>query len=148
MKYLMVSVKGLLLTTLLLSVSAAQAESNWSIGHGYGSGGVVGAQYQWLQDDIKWTAALGVVGVAIGVQHSLGESRKHSIGLATGVEDFTAEDGFLVATYQYYPSGFANSGWRLGLSAGVRREDEASFFADLGERQTKGVIAFEMGYQF
>ena len=148
MNNLMLSAKGLLLSTLLLSAFAAKAESNWSIGHGYGSGGVVGVQYQWLQDDIKWTAALGVVGVAIGVQHSLGDSRKHSIGLAAGVEDFTAEDGFLVATYQYYPSGFTKAGWRLGLSAGARREDEASFFANYGERQTKGVIAFELGYQF
>ncbi|MBU1310496.1 MAG: hypothetical protein KKE30_13320 [Gammaproteobacteria bacterium] len=148
MKYLLNRAGSILLLTVSLSTFAASDESNWSVGHGYGSGGVIGVQYQWLQDDIKWTAALGLVGVAIGVQHSLGESRKHSIGLATGVEDFTAEDGFLVATYQYYPSGFAKAGWRLGLSAGVRREDEASFFADLGERQTKGVIAFEMGYQF
>ncbi|GAB2909001.1 hypothetical protein [Rheinheimera gaetbuli] len=148
MSNLMLSAKGLLLSTLLLSAFAAKAESNWSIGHGYGSGGLIGAQYQWLQDDIKWTAALGVVGVAIGVQHSLDDGRKHSVGLATGIEDLTAEDGFLVATYQYYPSGFANSGVRLGFSIGALREDKGAFYSSNGKTQTKGVIAFELGYQF
>ena len=148
MKYLLNRAGSILLLTVSVSTFAASDESNWSVGHGYGSGGVIGVQYQWLQDDIKWTAALGVVGVAIGVQHSLGESRKHSIGLATGVEDFTAEDGFLVATYQYYPSGFANSGVRLGLSTGALREDKGGFYGSTGKTKTTGVIALELGYQF
>lgn len=138
----------LLLIAGLLPAFSASAESHWSVGHGYGSGGLIGVQYQWLQDDIKWTAALGVVGVAIGVQHSLDDARKHSVGLATGIEDLTAEDGFLVATYQYYPSGFANSGVRLGFSIGALREDGGAFYASRDKTQTKGIIAFELGYQF
>ena len=138
----------ILLIAGLLPAFAANAESQWSVGHGYGSGGLVGAQYQWLQDDVKWTAALGVVGVSVGVQHSLDDGRKHSVGVATGVEDLTAEDGFLVATYQYYPSGFANSGVRLGFSIGALREDKGAFYSGSGKTQTKGIIAFELGYQF
>ncbi|MDP5149613.1 hypothetical protein [Rheinheimera baltica] len=148
MRNLTIKAKILCLATLLLSAGAANAQSNWSIGHGYASGGVVGAQYQWLQDDIKWTAALGLFGAAVGVQRSIDDARQHSIGLAAGIQELTAEDGFFVATYQYYPSGFANSGWRLGFSAGMRREDRSSFFASVGETETKPVIAFELGYQF
>jgi hypothetical protein len=148
MSNLIIKTKMTMLCVMLLSTFAANAESHWSIGHGYSSGGVIGAQYQWLQDDIKWTAALGVVGVAIGVQHSLDDGRKHSVGLATGIEELTAEDGFLVATYQYYPSGFANSGVRLGFSIGALREDKGGFFSSSGKTQTKGIIAFELGYQF
>lgn len=136
--------KDLLLATLLLSAFAANAESNWSIGHGYTSGGVIGAQYQWLQDDIKLTAAAGILGLAVGVQRSIDDARQHAIGLATGVEAITANKGFLLATYQYYPAGFANSGMRWGFSAGIRRDDGISW----GKEQTKAAVSFEIGYQF
>ena len=136
--------KMVLLATCLVTTFAATAESSWSIGHGYTSGGVVGAQYQWLQDDIKFTAAAGALGVAVGVQRSIDDARQHSVGLATGVEAITANKGFLLATYQYYPAGFANSGMRWGLSAGVRRDDGISW----GKEQTKAAVSFEIGYQF
>lgn len=138
----------MLLATALISGTAVAEESNWSLGHGYASGGALGVQYQWLQEQYKLTAAVGLVGAAVGVQRSLGDAGMHSIGLATGVEAITAESGFLIATYQYYPSGFANSGFRLGFSAGARREDEGRFYGGQGKKETKAVVMFELGYQF
>ena len=134
----------MLLVAGLLPAFAVNAESQWSVGHGYTSGGVVGAQYQWLQDDIKYTAAAGALGLAVGVQRSIDDTRKHSIGVATGVEAITANKGFLLATYQYYPAGFANSGVRVGLSAGARRDDGSGW----GKEKTKAAVSFEIGYQF
>ncbi|MBZ9611578.1 hypothetical protein [Rheinheimera maricola] len=136
--------KMLLLAAGMLVTFTATAESSWSVGHGYTSGGVVGAQYQWRQDDIKFTAAAGALGLAVGVQRSIDDARKHSIGLATGVEAITANKGFLLGTYQYYPAGFANSGMRWGLSAGVRRDDGTGW----GEEKTKAAVSLEIGYQF
>lgn len=145
MNKLSTKTKMILLAVAIQPVFEANSESNWSIGHGYTSGGLIGAQYQWLQDDIKFTAAAGALGLAVGVQHSTDDARLHSIGLATGVEAITANKGFLLATYQYYPSGFANSGLRWGLSAGVRRSDGV-----LGwdEEENEAAIGLEIGYQF
>lgn len=134
----------LLKTVGLLAAFATQAEGNWSVGHGYSSGGVIGAQYQWQQDDIQFTAAAGALGLAIGVQHSLDDARQHSLGLATGGEVITANKGFLVATYQYYPAGIAKPGMRWGFSAGVRRDDGAGW----GKTENKAAVSLEIGYQF
>lgn len=136
---------------LLLGIVAApavQAETVWSVGHGYLSGGVLGVQYQTINDDQKWTLAVGLIGVSAGWQVSLDPEQKHSVGLAAGLEEFTAESGFLVASYQFHPQGFRNSGMRWGFSAGLRREDEGGWWADQGKKNNEAAVALEIGYQF
>ena len=132
----------------ITTVPIAQAETLWSVGHGYLSGGVLGVQYQTIHDDQKWTLALGLVGVAAGWQVGLDPEQKHSVGFAFGREEFTAESGFLVASYQFHPQGFSKSGMRIGFSAGVRREDEGGWWADLGKNENEAAVALEIGYQF
>jgi hypothetical protein len=136
---------------LLLGIAASpalQAETVWSVGHGYLSGGVLGVQYQTIHDDQKWTLAAGLVGASAGWQVSLDPEQKHSVGFAAGLELFTAEFGFLVASYQFHPEGFSKSGMRFGFSAGLRREDESGWWADQGRKTNEAAVALEIGYQF
>lgn len=136
---------------LLLGIATApavQAQTVWSVGHGYWSGGVLGVQYQTIQDDQKWTLAVGLVGASAGWQVSLDPEQKHSVGFAVGLESLTAEAGFLVAGYQFHPEGFSKTGMRLGFSAGLRREDEGGWWADQGKKSNEAAVALELGYQF
>ncbi|WP_076542105.1 hypothetical protein [Shewanella sp. UCD-KL21] len=60
----------------------------------------------------------------------------------------TSEDGFAVLNYEYYPSGFAHRGWQLGVSAGLRREDEGGSFGDNGDTKTAPAAMVSVGYKF
>ena len=132
----------------ITAVPIVQAETVWSVGHGYLSGGVLGVQYQTINDDQKWTLALGLLGASAGWQVSLDPEQKHSVGFAAGLEEFTAESGFLVASYQFHPQGFRNSGMRWGFSAGLRREDEGGWWSEQGKPKNEAAAALEIGYQF
>ena len=132
----------------MMMVTDVKAKTLWSVGHGYLSGGVIGAQYQNINDQQKFTLAVGLVGASAAWQVSLDKAQKHSVGLAAGMEVLTAESGFIVATYQYHPQGFHNSGMRYGFSAGIRREDEGRWWANNVQKDDQAAFALEIGYQF
>lgn len=129
-------------------VPVVQAETLWSVGHGYLSGGVLGVQYQNMNDDQKFSLAVGLVGTSAAWQVSLDAAQKHSVGMAAGFEALTAEDGFIVAIYQYHPQGFSNSGMRYGFSVGTRRQDEGHWWANDVKKHYSAAFALEIGYQF
>ena len=71
-------------------VPVVHAETLWSVGHGYLSGGVLGVQYQNIYDDHKFSLAVGLVGTSAAWQVSLDAAQKHSVGMAAGFEARTA----------------------------------------------------------
>ena len=84
----------------------------------------------------------------MGYQRLLDESKQHSLGVAAGSEVLTTEKGFALMTYNYYSAGADNSGWVVGLSAGVRREDKGGSYADLSSTDTFFAGGINIGYQF
>lgn len=148
----------------LLSSAPGKADSLLAYGTGYPFGGVAGAQYQLVQPQHKWTAALALSGIALGWQYSLDAEQHHALGLSVGAEVVSAEDGFVTLDYLYYPSGFRNSGWFYGASAGAGRYRPGSnaFWRDTspncadkrwhlpcaGAKQQRLVMFFTLGYQF
>ncbi|MFC1519184.1 MULTISPECIES: hypothetical protein [unclassified Shewanella] len=151
----MVKILFVLLTSsfALLTSSTVQAEdvaspSSFTVGAGYQYGGVLGARYHFQHDSHVFSAALGLVGGALGYQYFVDESQSHSFGLSLGSEALTSEDGFAVINYEYYPSGFAQSGWQFGVSAGLRREDEGGSFGDHGDTKTDPAAMISVGYKF
>jgi len=137
---------------LLLSVIAfshtTYAETQVSAGLGYQHGGLLGAQLSYIKNDNKYLAAMGLVGGSIGYQRILDSERKHSLGFTLGSEAITSEDGFAVISYNYYFSDIDSNGWILGVSGGIRQEDEGSFFANKGTTKSKGALSIELSYQF
>lgn len=137
----------LLICTLSLS-GLTHAQTQVSVGTGYQHGSVLGAQIAFQNDANRYYIAAGAVGFAAGYEHAIGSPKQHTLGFALGKEEITSEDGFAVATYNYYFNGMANPGWKLGISLGSRREDTASFFGDSGDSTTKTAISIDVAYNF
>lgn len=143
----------LLFSSMMLVSTAANAESTdlWSVGHGFSQGGVLGVQYQALYDRNKATIALGLVGAAVGWQHALDEERRHALGVSAGYEAIFADKGFVGATYNYYPSGFASRSWHFGVIAGVAREERYFLFTPFHtapQTRSRAIAALEIGFQY
>jgi hypothetical protein len=126
----------------------AHAENQYTLGLGYQYGGVAGVQIAHLDDQNKYFASIGLIGVALGVQRVFDTERKQSFGGVIGQEVFTSEDGFALLTYNYHKSGFDKAGLVIGLSAGVRKQDSASFFANLNDSKRYAVAMINVGYKF
>ncbi len=136
------------LAVLLLSSFGFQAQAEFSLGTGYPYGGVIGAQYGMQQQQHLYTLALGLVGGAAGYHYLLDQQQRHSLGMLAGSETITSEKGFVALQYSYYPQGVGQSGWRLGLNAGQRREDSSSFYGNQGQTHSHTLLAVHLGYQF
>lgn len=143
-----------LLFSVVLGFSAAvkaEATDLWSVGHGFSQGGVLGVQYQSVHDNDKATFALGLLGAAVGWQHAIDTERRHALGLSAGYEAIFADKGFVGATYNYYPSGFAARSWHFGVIAGVAREDRYFLFTPSHSTQqtrSRAIAALEIGFQY
>ncbi len=146
--------KTIVITILILWCSntiyanESRFNSSISVGAGYQYGGVLGVRYNIVNDKHLYFGSLGLVGGALGYEYFLDQNNKHAIGLSVGSEVLTSEDGFAMIVYEFYPSGFDASGWQLGISSGLRREDESSFFARRGDTETKFALMFSAGYKF
>ncbi len=144
---------GLLVSGIVILTSAAKADSVdlWSVGHGFSQGGILGVQYQSVYDQNKATIAFGLLGAAVGWQHTIDTERRHALGLSAGYEAIFADKGFVGATYNYYPSGFAVRGWHFGLIAGVAREDRYFLltpFHSTQKTRSRAIAALEIGFQY
>ena len=143
----------LLLSGMMMLSTAAKADSVdlWSVGHGFSQGGILGVQYQSVHDQDKATFALGLLGAAVGWQHAIDTERRHALGLSAGYEAIFADKGFVGATYNYYPSGFAARSWHFGVIAGVAREDRYFLFTPFHSTQqtrSRAIAALEIGFQY
>lgn len=124
------------------------AKGQISIGVGYQHASLLGIQYGVLDGTNKYFAAVGLGGAAVGYQRGIDSQNKHALGVVFGKESLTSEDGFALLTYNYHLSNIENSGLQLGISAGVRREDDFGFFGDSGETSSKFVVAVDISYKF
>jgi hypothetical protein len=134
----------MLLTFPLIS----QAETQLSVGTGYQHGSALGIQYGFINGANKYYAALGLVGFAVGYERAIDNSMKHTLGFSIGSEQITSENGFVVLTYNYHFDGMPHSGWKVGVSAGVRREDSTSVFGDVSYIMTQNAVSFDVAYKF
>ena len=140
--------KSIILICTLSVPGLAHSNTQISAGTGYQHGSLLGAQIAFQSDANRYYVAAGLVGVAVGYERVIDSSEQHSLGFAVGKEELTSEDGFAVATYNYYFNGIAQPGWKLGFSLGARREDTASFFGDSGDSTTKTAISLDLAYKF
>ena len=109
---------------MFASSFSSMAETKHNLGAGYQYGGALGYKLSNVTEKSIYFISAGVIGGSVGYQRLLDESKQHSLGVAVGSEVLTSEKGFDLMTYNYYSSGADNSGWVVGLSAGVRREDK------------------------
>lgn len=136
------------LTVLLLGNFSFQAAAEFSAGLGYPYGGFIGVQYSVQQQRHLYTAALGLVGGAVGYHYLLDQQQRHSLGILAGSESISSEKGFVALQYSYYPQGAGQSGWQLGFNAGQRREDTGSFYRDYGKFNNHTLLGVHLGYRF
>lgn len=141
-------IKRTLLLCSLLFTGLSQANDNKvSAGLGFQYGGAVGVKYAInAGESSRVFASIGLVGAAVGYEYALSE--KNAISFAVGSEQIASEKGFVMLEYNHYFRGRDNAGWRLGGGIGVVREDQGSWFADVGETDTTGTLSFNVGYQF
>ena len=148
------NMKKIVVTALMLLFSntiyanESNFDSSISLGAGYQYGGVLGVRYNVVNDKHLYFASLGLVGGALGYQYLFDQNNRHAIGLSVGSEVLSSENGFAVIVYEFYPSGFDTSGWQLGISTGLRTEDDGGFFSDSGSNKTKLALMFSVGYKF
>jgi hypothetical protein len=141
-------VKYLLCASLFLLPFSSQSETQWSLGTGYQYGSLIGFQYSYIYGSNKFYASAGLVGAALGYDTALDSQMKHTLGFAAGSEQLTSEDGFAVLVYNYHFDGMHKAGWKLGVSAGLRRQDSASFFGSAGDSVSQTALSIELGYKF
>ncbi len=145
----MIIMKKIFLLALLLTSSFSSfAETKHALGAGYQYGGALGYKFSAVNDANIFFISAGLIGGATGYQRIIDEAEKHTIGMTLGSEALTSEKGFALMTYNYFPSGASNSGWTLGISAGVRREDKGGSYAALSETDTFFAGGIHFGYQF
>ncbi|MBY6108029.1 hypothetical protein KUW19_16330 [Ferrimonas balearica] len=135
---------------LALMACPVMAQSQWSVGTGYQYGGVLGVRYNVPVGEYKQLsiAVSPILGVAMGYQQSLDDMAVHALGFSTGFEEFTADDGFVVLTYNYYPDRFRNTGWSLGVDAGIRTIGSKDFLGYKTDRSLYPALFINLGYQF
>ena len=133
---------------MFASSFSSMAETKHSVGAGYQYGGALGYKLSNVTEKSIYFISAGVIGGSVGYQRLLDESKQHSLGVAIGSEVLTSEKGFALMTYNYYSAGANNSGWVVGLSAGVRREDKGGSYADLSSTDTFFAGGINIGYQF
>ena len=136
------------LAVLLLGSFSFQAVAEFSAGLGYPYGGVIGVQYSVQQQRHMYTAALGLVGGAVGYHYLLDQQQRHSLGILAGSETISSEKGFVALQYSYYPQGAGHNGWRLGFNAGQRRADSSGFYGNHGQTNSHTLLGFHLGYRF
>lgn len=139
----------IIFTTLIFFASFnVYAKGQLSLGLGYQHASVFGVQYGYIDGNNKYFGAVGLTGAALGYQRAIDFDSKHTIGIVVGKESLASEDGFALLTYNYHFTAQEMSGWQLGVSAGVRREDEASFFGSSGEASSKAAFSIDLSYKF
>ena len=106
------SAKLIVISVLLLSSSAAQADFEKSVGFGPQYGGLVGFQGAYYFSDVKANFGLGYLGVSTGLEYF--PTAKHSIG---GYVFVSWVSGYALS-YSYYFNGKNSAGWRIGLDIG------------------------------
>ena len=138
----------ILVAIILITPCTSFAKTQLSVGLGYQHASVLGIQYGVIEGVNKYYGAVGLSGVAVGYQRAIDVQKKHTIGVVIGKESLSSEDGFALFTYNYHFTAQDISGWQLGVSAGVRREDEGSFFSNVGKTSTKGAVFIDVSYKF
>ena len=132
----------------LVSLFGTAGEYDNSVGVGHQYGGVLGAQFSYKTESIKYYGSLGLIGFAAGFQKVFDENSKHAYGFVVGREEMRSEDGFIFATYDYHFNGFANKGLVIGTGFGVTRQDSGGFFSDRGKIDTTAAVTVNIGYKF
>lgn len=131
-----------------MSANVTAGEFNGAVGIGPHYGGVLGGQLSFVEEDVKYYFALGLVGFSSGFQVLLDGSANHSLGLNLGADFIWGDEGYLYATYDYHLNGFYKDGLVLGLGVGnafgSKGEDE--FSSDLKNQNI--VVSFNIGYKF
>jgi len=139
-----------ILLFISLHSTSSLAENYFSVGTGYQYGGLLGLKYiHPLSEKNKVHIALSPgFGAAVGYQRYWDSNRRHAWGVAAGFEAVLSDDGFLVATYNYYSKGFWEPGWTLGIDAGVRDAGEDCYFKSCSTRTIYPALFINLGYQF
>lgn len=143
--------------SLSLFTSASYAEEDYtfelSSGLGLQYAGIIGAQVAVKDEDTKYFLGLGLPGISTGFQTLVGDSNQQSLGLTiaklAGI--FSSDIIFVTGTYNYYFTDFNQAGWVMGVDLGLSREEHDSngFFSDkVYEKETNGVLSFNIGYKF
>ncbi len=143
--------KWLLGAALLVAAQAhadSDTEHSLSVGAGYQYGGLLGAKLGLQSDNHVLYGSLGLIGAAAGYQYLVDENKHHAFGVSVGSEVVSSEDGFLLATYDFYLNGYQKPGFHIGINAGTRREDSASFWANNEDSQFSTVVSLSVGYKF
>ena len=131
---------------LLLSFAVSASDNKVSAGFGFQYGGVLGVKYAIDSDNSRYFASIGALGGSVGYEYALSDT--NAITLALGSEVLVSEKGFIMLEFNHYFQGRDNDGWRFGAGAGVVREDQGGFYANLGKTDTTGTISVNLGYQF
>ncbi|MFT5543797.1 MAG: hypothetical protein ACI97K_002775 [Glaciecola sp.] len=137
------------LITITIFTTVAKA-AEFSLGHGIQYSGLAGIQVASKGDNHNFRASVGIIGLGIGYDYFLND--QFSIGGSTfvGFEDGTA------LNFNYYPSGYDQGRWMLGLDIGRVKEGIGFPSMAVGciidcqqEKEKTSTIAwFSVGYKF
>lgn len=124
------------LATLFFSGACFSVEFDNAVGFGIQYGGLLGWQGSASSDKLHGRIAIGLVGVAAGVDINVNEYV--SLGATVGGIGFAA---FKSINLNYYPEGKYTEGWRMGLDAGTA---DTTFFV----KDKSNFVSISVGYSF
>jgi hypothetical protein len=133
--------KLLFLTISLLASFASQSKDfNHAAGTGLQYSGLVGYQISTTKQQNNFRASIGLVGVGVGYDYFVNENFSMGTSLTLLFRNTAS------LNLNYYPKGFKQDSWRIGLDYGyMPADDHDSFFSSTKDKE---VVWFSIGYQF
>lgn len=132
-------------TTFTTVVNAAE----YSFGHGIQYSGLAGIQVASKHDNHNFRASVGIIGLGIGYDYFLND--QFSIGGSTfrGFEDGAS------LNLNYYPSGYDQGKWILGLDIGQVKDGLSTGLSafngcivECDKDKTRNIMWLSVGYKF
>lgn len=129
-----------IITSLLASFACQSKDLNHAVGSGLQYSGIVGYQVSTVDQQNNFRASIGLVGVGVGYDYFVND--KFSVG--TSLTLTIRPTGSL--NFNYYPKGYKQDSWRIGLDYGyMPADDHNGFFSSTKDNE---IVWFSVGYQF
>lgn len=126
--------------------SLASAEVKYSAGIGAQYGMAPGVKIINTGDVNNYYLTLSLAGAAVGFDRPLTDSGNTTFGFTAAKIEFLGDMEYFTANISYHASGYRESGFVIGLDAGVHRTDD--FLGFDTEEETEGLVVLSVGYNF
>lgn len=132
------------LTPLIFIPQANCGQFDHAVGVGLQYGGIIGYQFSYKEAQSNFRISAGLIGASLGYDYYLTDTFSFGATYTASTRDVTS------LNFNYTPSGYANSGWVIGVDFAYiegQRESGSNIFYQR-EEESKKVMWLSAGYKF